>query len=52
MRELVYLCLAAAIGEQLTAGNKLRGSIRLITALIAARLMLRIMAALPAALLR
>lgn len=52
MRELLCLCLAAAVSEQLTAGNKLRGSIRLIIGLIAARLMLRVMASLPSVLLR
>jgi len=40
------LCLAAAISEQLTAGNRLRDGVRLITGLIAARLMLRVMTAL------
>lgn len=52
MQDLIYLCLLTAIGEQLTALSRLRGGVRLIAGLIAARLVLRVMAALPLGLLR
>ncbi len=52
MDELLYLCLAAAISEQLTAGSKLRDGVRLIVGMIAARRMLRVLAALPLSLLQ
>ena len=52
MTELVYLCLMAALSEQLTAGSRLQGGVRLIVGLTAARMMLGVMADLPLSLLR
>jgi hypothetical protein len=45
--KLIYLCLIAAVSEQLTAGSRLQGGVRLIAGLTAARLMLSAAADLP-----
>ena len=52
MTGLIGLCLITAVSEQLTAGSRLRGGVRLIAGLIAARLMLNVMADLPLSLLK
>ena len=47
---LTALCMLAAVGEQLTAGCRLRDGIRLIGGLLAARLILEAVLALPGSL--
>ncbi len=50
MRRLIALCALAAFSEQLTAGSRLKNAVRLMIGLIAARLILEAVTALPGAL--
>ena len=47
---LVALCVLAAFVEQLTAGSRLRGGLRLIEGILAAQIVLEAMMTLPGAL--
>ena len=50
LSQLTALCVLAAVSEQLTADTRLRDGVQLITGILAARMMLEIIRALPGAL--